>query len=185
MTPQSWRDGDHHRHALSEDFVNGHKRLRIIEAVASVVAVDGYDQASIARIVKAGGVARKTLYDLFANRQDVFEAMVTHAVRDAEAAMLEREGYKDRLAALVEWIAAHPDLALSSLAEGPRLTTHYPERMDYVTEQLGLPEPTAALVAGGIEWTLRGWLIAGKPVRDDLVAALVSFAAPYFGEAKP
>ena len=68
----------------------------ILEAAADALATHG-EQASIADVAAAAGVARATVYRYFPNRQALLDALAGLAVRDAEARL--REARLDDVAA--------------------------------------------------------------------------------------
>ncbi len=68
------------RHGLSADFVANNQRERIIAAVALVVAGTGYADATVAAIIRRAGVSRRSFYQHFANKHDVFLAAFDQAV---------------------------------------------------------------------------------------------------------
>ena len=71
------------RPALSREFVAGHKRRRIMDAIAELTAEQGYDATKIGDIVRRAGVARKTLYDNFEGKEEVFLSAFDTAVDEA------------------------------------------------------------------------------------------------------
>jgi AcrR family transcriptional regulator len=73
------------RPALSREFVAGHKRRRIMDAIAELTAEQGYDATKIGDIVRRAGVARKTLYDNFEGKEEVFLSAFDTAVDEAFA----------------------------------------------------------------------------------------------------
>src|SRR3954452_9543530 len=70
------------RHELPREFVAFHKRRRIMDAIAELTAEQGYEATKIADIVRRAGVARKTLYDNFDGKEEVFLAAFDAAVED-------------------------------------------------------------------------------------------------------
>jgi AcrR family transcriptional regulator len=55
------------------------QRERLLGAMTEVVADGGYDAASIARVIAAAGVARRTFYEQFRDREDCFVAALLDA----------------------------------------------------------------------------------------------------------
>src|SRR3954462_6066065 len=70
------------RPELSREFVAVHKRRRIMNAIAELTAEQGYDSTKIGDIVRRAGVARKTLYDNFDGKEEVFLAAFDAAVEE-------------------------------------------------------------------------------------------------------
>ena len=62
------------RPELPREFVAAHKRRRIMDAMAELSAEQGYEATKIADIVRRAGVARKTLYDNFDGKEELFLA---------------------------------------------------------------------------------------------------------------
>ena len=62
------------RPELPKEFVAVRKRRRIMDAIAELTAEEGYEATKIADIVRRAGVARKTLYDNFDGKEEVFLA---------------------------------------------------------------------------------------------------------------
>src|SRR4051794_41341084 len=105
------------RPVLPKEFVAVRKRRRIMDAVAELSAEQGYEETKIGDIVKRAGVARKTLYDNFEGKEDVFLAAFDGALEEivgrVEAACAEAEdGWEERmragLGALLAYVAEQP-----------------------------------------------------------------------------
>ncbi len=62
------------RHGLSRQFVVSNQRERILAAVAEVCSASGYVSMSVEDIVVTSGVSRRTFYDNFRGKQDVYLA---------------------------------------------------------------------------------------------------------------
>ena len=62
------------RPELPREFVAVRKRRRMMDAMAELSAEQGYEATKIADIVRRAGVARKTLYDNFDGKEEVFLA---------------------------------------------------------------------------------------------------------------
>src|SRR5881394_1049830 len=54
----------------------GAKRCQIIEGARRVFLAQGFDAASMGEIARAAGVSKGTLYVYFANKEELFEAIV-------------------------------------------------------------------------------------------------------------
>src|ERR1044071_4692277 len=68
------------RPTLPREFIASHKRRRIMDAIAELTAEHGYDATKIGDIVRRAGVARKTLYDNFEGKEEVFLAAFDAAI---------------------------------------------------------------------------------------------------------
>jgi AcrR family transcriptional regulator len=87
-----------HAHALPRRTVRQSQRWRLLEAVIEVTARTGYADATVADVIAAAGVSRKTFYEHFADKEAAF--LATYDV------------VSDRMiAALVAAGAAHADPA--------------------------------------------------------------------------
>ncbi|HEY6256266.1 MAG TPA: helix-turn-helix domain-containing protein, partial [Xanthobacteraceae bacterium] len=57
------------------------KRRQIIEGARQVFLAQGFDAASMNEIARVAGVSKGTLYVYFANKEQLFEAIVGHECR--------------------------------------------------------------------------------------------------------
>src|SRR5215204_2278413 len=113
------------RPELPREFVAGHKRRRMMDAIAELTADAGYEATKIADIVRRAAVARKTLYDNFDGKEDLFLSAVDAALTEMRVAVEEAceraEGTEERilagLEALLDFIAAHPAASRMCLLE--------------------------------------------------------------------
>src|SRR3954466_9374531 len=91
------------RPVLPREFVAVRKRRRIMDAMAELSAEQGYEATKIADIVRRAGVARKTLYDNFNGKEEVFLGAFDSAVEEMAAAIEEAcDGAGDEWDARVE-----------------------------------------------------------------------------------
>jgi AcrR family transcriptional regulator len=123
-------------HGLSRDEVVASQRGRMIEAMAEAVAAKGYGATTVADVVAAAGVSRKTFYEHFDDREACFLAAYDAAVDFVLVALGERMAagdpgtadWRERVRAAVraylEVLAAEPAFARTFLVEvhaaGPR-----------------------------------------------------------------
>src|SRR5258707_2177675 len=106
------------RPSLPREFIALPKQRRIMDALAELTADQGYEATKISDIVKRAGVARKTLYDNFEGKEEVFLAAFD-AARDEVLRRVEEAGadgdWQDRveagLAAFLGFVAEQPTLA--------------------------------------------------------------------------
>ncbi|MGW6625514.1 TetR/AcrR family transcriptional regulator [Nocardia sp. NPDC055002] len=61
-----------HRHDLSREDVREAQRARVVAAAIELFADLGYSQTKVQDITNSAGVSRKTFYELYANKEDVF-----------------------------------------------------------------------------------------------------------------
>ena len=114
------------RPVLPREFVAVRKRRRIMDAMAELSAEKGYEATKIADIVRRSGVARKTLYDNFDGKEDLFLAALDSFIVDARTAIESacangevgwRKRVEDGLAAFLDLVAEQPDAAHMSMID--------------------------------------------------------------------
>jgi AcrR family transcriptional regulator len=113
------------RHGLSRSFVARNQRQRILAAVAEATAARGYARMSVEDVVRGAGVSRRTFYELFSNKDQVFlEAydQVANLLLAAVRAAYEGEkGFADRVTAgfraFLELLEASPAFARMCIVE--------------------------------------------------------------------
>jgi len=75
------------RHPLTQAAVAGSQRVRLLDAVARVVADKGYGAATVADVIKVAGVSRRTFYEHFPGLEDCFLAAYEDGMRSLFAAI--------------------------------------------------------------------------------------------------
>jgi len=161
------------RPELSREFVAGHKRRRIMDAVAVLTAEHGYEATKIGDIVRQAGVARKTLYDNFEGKEEVFlaafDAAFEEAMRRVKEGCAAAGGEWDArlqagLAAFLGYVAEQPALArmcmIEALSATPAATERYESAMQRFVDLAGenvphykeLPETIEETLVGGVAW---------------------------------
>ena len=114
-----------------------------MDAIAELTAEQGYDATKIGDIVRRAGVARKTLYDNFEGKEEVFLAAFDAARRRGDAAdrgglrRTPRDGWEERvqagLAAFLAYVAEEPALArmcmIEALSATPAATERYEDAL--------------------------------------------------------
>jgi AcrR family transcriptional regulator len=143
------------RHGLSPDAVAESQRERLLNGVVEAVVEHGYNATTIAQLIEAASVSRRTFYEHFAGKEEcalaAYEMIATHvgeALREAEA---EEAAWPDRvraeLATLLGIFAADPTVArfvlLESLAAGGELAARHRASLRCFAELLR-PEAPAA-----------------------------------------
>ena len=158
------------RHGLPRDFVAQNQRDRLTAGMIAVVGERGYHAATITGIAAAAGVSRRTFYTYFDSKEAcylaTYDTIVGHLFKvGAEAADTEGKWPKRVRAALravLQALAANPDLARFTLIEPQRAGGKIAERLRAATEPAleeldrGLPsdlkapsrEVQSALLAG-------------------------------------
>ena len=161
------------RPELSREFVAEHKRKRIMIATAELTAERGYEATKISDIVKRAGVARKTLYENFSGKEEVFLATFDAAVAEAMRRIEEScrplgDDWQARaeagLATFLDYIAEEPALArmcmVEALTAGPAAAEHYEAAVQefvgltqrYIPRAEKLPDTIDETLIGGIAW---------------------------------
>lgn len=192
------------RPALPREFIALHKQRRIMDALAELTSEQGYEATKISDIVKRAGVARKTLYDNFEGKEEVFLAAFD-AARDEvlrrveEAGSDSEEDWQDRveagLAAFLGFVAEQPTLArmcmIEALSATPATTKRYEDSLETFVEMTKrtlprderLPDTIAETLVGGVAWIVYQQIRRGEAERaEDLLPELTEFMmAPYLG----
>ncbi|HEX7244853.1 MAG TPA: helix-turn-helix domain-containing protein [Solirubrobacterales bacterium] len=194
------------RPEISREFIAVHKRRRIMDAIAELSAEQGYDATKIGDIVRRAGVARKTLYDNFDGKEEVFlsafDAAYEEVTRRVEGACAAAEGDWDErlaagLAALLGYVAERPAMARMCLIEALSATPAAKERYEdalgafvgltgrIVPRDERLPETIDETVVGGVAWIVYQKVRRGEAARaEELLPELTEFmTAPYLGAA--
>jgi AcrR family transcriptional regulator len=111
------------RNAATREVVWESQHLRLLEAMASVVAEQGYGDTAVADVIARAGVSRKTFYEHFANKQDCFLAAYDAGVDTLLAAIDEAvtEAAPDWLGAARAGLGTY----LSVMAENPDFARTY------------------------------------------------------------
>lgn len=198
-------DGVPVRPALSREFVAVHKRRRIMDAIAELTAEQGYDATKIGDIVSRAGVARKTLYDNFEGKEEVFLAAFDAAVEEAlerieaECAAVEG-GWEERvragLASFLRYIAENPALARMCMIEALSATQAATERYEAAMQRFveltkrtvpqddQLPETIEETLVGGVAWIVYQQIRRQETEKaEDLLPELTEFMLAPFGSA--
>lgn len=171
------------RPQLTQEFVAAHKRRRMIDAMSELCAEQGYEATKIADVVRRAHVARKTLYDNFSGKEELFLAAFDATMADAEAEvakacdLVPEEDWQDRskagLGAVLDFVAAHPAEAKLWLIEAPAATQESATR--YLTALEGFIARLRDAAPGGVKRpaTLEESLVGGviwiiqREVRND------------------
>ena len=169
-------DGRHFRalplfaRRLGQDLVVPSQRGRMLDAIAIVVAEKGYSATSVADVVRAAGVSRKTFYEHFADKRDcyliayqlatdVLIERITKAVMGVED---QGERIERMLSAYLEGLAEAPIAARAFLVEVQGADKAAQERRIAILDQFAtaIPAPDDA-PADETSLLLRTALVAG------------------------
>lgn len=121
------------RHGLSREFVVNSQRSRLLGAAVQIAGAEGYAGMTVSAVIARAGVSRKTFYEFFQDREDIFLATFDQLLERAldgarDAYENGGETWPERLRALLEAglqaLAANPHEArlgfVEVLAAGPR-----------------------------------------------------------------
>lgn len=177
------------------------QRELLLSAMTEVLAREGYAATSIAQVIAAAGVSRRTFYEHFRDKDDCFLAAVLSVQErlraDLQQALADappEHGWRAAIKAVVGLAAAHPAeaslLMNESLAAGPRAL----ELRDQGLTQLALsveapysqlpaaaaiPDTSAAMFLGGTYRLLATRLRRGEEDFPELLAELLAWVASY------
>jgi AcrR family transcriptional regulator len=185
------------RPTISPEFIARHKRRRIMDALAELTAERGYEATKISDVVRRAGVARKTLYDNFEGKEQVFlaafDAAREEAVQRVEASCAGAEGgWREKveagLGALLGYVAEQPALArmcmVEALSATPATIERYEEAKQQLVEIAGegmpraarLPETIDETLVGGVAWIVYRKIRNGEAERaEELLPELTEF----------
>jgi AcrR family transcriptional regulator len=178
-----------------------------MDAMAELSAEQGYEATKIADIVRRAGVARKTLYDNFDGKEEVFlaafDSAIDEMVAEIEAACeAAGEAWDERLTAgfraVLAYSAENPAAArmctIEAMSATPAASARYDDALERFVELLrrnaptdsGLPETIAETLVGGVAWILHQQIRREGAERAlDLMPELQDFIlSPYHGVAK-
>lgn len=194
------------RPELPREFVASHKRRRMMEAIAELTAEKGYEATKIADIVRRAGVARKTLYDNFDGKEDLFLSAIDTTLEEMRLTVEEAceagdswdEGVSAGLEALLRYIAAYPSASrmvmVEALSATPSSATRHDlgvrDFVDLLREGVErgdeLPETLEESLVGGVSWILQQQIRRGASDRvPQLLPELSQFVlSPYLGVGK-
>jgi AcrR family transcriptional regulator len=194
------------RHGLRRSFVASNQRDRIMAAVAPAAAELGYADMSVETIVARAGVSRRTFYEHFRNKEDVFlaayDAVVRQQARQIQRAYFKEKTVHDRLRAgiraYLEFTAGQPEVArmciVEVLAAGPRAMAKRSEAMrmfaDIIEDNINELIPgctraalTAETIVGGIHEVVLSRILADRTdelpaMADELLTAILMLDGP-------
>jgi len=194
------------RPELPREFVASHKRRRMMDAVAELTSEGGYEATKIADIVRRAAVARKTLYDNFDGKEDLFLSAIdatTTEVRElveeacAQASSTEA-GIVAGLEALLEFVAENPAASRMCMVEAISATPSSARLYDAAVADFvalfrksappgaDLPETIEESLVGGVAWIVQLQIRRGEAEQaPELLPELSQFVlSPYLGVGK-
>jgi AcrR family transcriptional regulator len=160
------------RHGLPRELVLENQRSRLLSGMITTVAELGYGKATIANVIKPAKVSRRTFYEFFDNKEDCYRAAYEASfefLRTTTSSAASAEEWpgsvRAGLEALLESLAAHPDLAsfflISPASVGDEIAARHHQAMRELVEALVagappapgdelMPETRAEALAGGL-----------------------------------
>jgi AcrR family transcriptional regulator len=194
------------RSALPPEAVRNARRDRILAATLRQTAGRGYARLTVADIVRQARVPRAAFYAHFSNKQEAFLAVQRHVLRESIATAAAEfsigrtwpEKVWRGLAALLAYLASHPDAAYLGLVEahsaGEAALARDQENRAAYTLFLGdgyhqrpqaarLPRLCSQAVAGAISAIMRRYVVRGEAalMREALPQCAYVALAPFIG----
>jgi AcrR family transcriptional regulator len=193
---------------VSRSEVAADQRRRILEATADLVAERGYAEVTIEQIVRRARVGYATFYKHYPDKEQAFVALLDAAIERTlyvveEAYDRESGGWPEKvgagLGALLEQVAAHPNVARACLVEAPTASPEAAARHEAALARFvpllrpgrelnpnsdRLPKSLEETLVGGVLWVINQRLIGGEVdrLRALLPEALEFLLRPYVGE---
>lgn len=197
------------RSAVSAGLAAAARRDRIITATARMAAAKGYSGMRVADIVAAARVTRSAFYSHFHSKEDAFLAAQTVALQESIAAaaadFFVASSWSERvwggLAAMLDYIAQHPDLAYLGVVEthaaGPAaIQREHDSRMAYSLfledgyrqrpQARRLPRICSEAIAGAQLGLMRRQVILGRTAQMPEILPQCAYVAlaPFIGPAR-
>jgi AcrR family transcriptional regulator len=184
------------RHAAARSIVLASQRGRLIEAMASCVAREGYADTTVAQVIARAGVSRKTFYEHFNDKQSCFLAAWELGTDVLIAQMVEAvehaDGWEAQVRAgtevFVGVLAQEPDFARTFLIEvlsaGPealeRRAAIHQRFSDLLVAAYAETHPTPLPAYRFRAATGAGWEIVSEHVRTHGTDGLLALAPQLF-----
>lgn len=203
-------DGDAGDARPSREFTPVTQRERLIDGMARTVARQGYAATSVADVLKAARISRRTFYEQFADKEDCFLAAYDQisercTERVATAFHTTRswtEGVERAVDAALRLLAAEPDFARLGVVEvlgaGPRglarrdatlgRFVEFVERGRAELGDAGAPPPqlVAQAIVGGIYELVYSHIVRGDADRlPELSGELLHYTFMLLGAPRP
>jgi AcrR family transcriptional regulator len=191
---------------ISRSFVVQAQRARILDAVTNLTATNGYASLTVEDIAREGAVSLQAFYEHFTGKEDAFlvayEYGHTRALSLVEGAFGSapswRDGVRDALASLIDYLASEPAYArlalLGTLIATPRATELFDDGVAAYARMLrpGLDEvpsrnrpPPVAIdaIAGGLQELFFHYAVHDRlhELPELTVDATYVALAPFFG----
>jgi AcrR family transcriptional regulator len=192
--------------SVSRSLVVHSQRERILDAVANLVAEDGYASLTLEGIVERAAVSLQAFYEHFTGKEDAF--LVAYELGHAKGLSITerafasqsdwRLGVRDGISALFDFLASEPAFARLALVEALTATRHTAERAadgvagyaemlipgaEQATDLVLPPAVTIEAIAGGLFELCLTYTLLGHIERlSELLPRATYFAlAPFIG----
>jgi AcrR family transcriptional regulator len=196
------------RHGLPREFVAQNQQERLIAGTIVAVAEHGYRGTTVTQISAAAGVSRRTFYAYFQTKEECYlatfdlleEHLLAAIVEASEPRSVWTAQVRARVAALLAFLGANPNLVRFALVAPPAAGGEVTERSRRLLERLievlveGAPQgrgyPTAGEVeretmAGSFSAVLTTQVEAGEEGLDEAFPELVELTlAPFVGRRR-
>jgi AcrR family transcriptional regulator len=131
-------------HGIPRAVVHEIQRGRLIDALAEVIAEEGYLDTTVHKILKRAGISRRTYYELFKDKEDCFLAAydeaAEHVVKVVQRACAEGGSPERRiengLRAMLEFGEREPNVAQMCIVEVMAAGAKARERRTQTMERL-------------------------------------------------
>lgn len=162
------------RHGLPRELVVENQRSRLISSMITTVAELGFGKATIAKVTGPAKISRRTFYEFFDNKEDCYRAayeasfeFLRQTTLSAASAEQWPSSVRAGLEALLETLAAHPDLAafflISPASVGDEIAARHHQSMRELVEALVAEAPE--MVSGDLASETRAEALAGGLTR--------------------
>ncbi len=182
------------------------QRRRLLAAAVDVLVEVGYARLTVALVIGRARVSRRTFYEIFANCEECFLAVLEQTLSEAALLASEayergaswREGIRLALATLLAFIDEEPELAklwvIETLAAGGPALERRVQVLDEIAHVIDRgrsvtnatrepPKLTAEGVVGGVVAVLHTRLLkdGGEPFTDLHSSLMSMIVLPYLG----
>lgn len=159
------------------------QRRQLLDAMTAVAGERGWEQTTLRAVVGRAGLSRRTLYDLFADKQQCFLAAADETIERASTRVLDacgeagtpREGLARAVDELLRFCAEEPaaarvylvETAVAGQAGAERWEAHMEAMSDRAARALGglrpnLPPHAGSMAVGGVYTVARTRVLAGR-----------------------
>jgi AcrR family transcriptional regulator len=176
-----------------------HQRERMLNAVVEVVAERGYRSISVGDIVKQAAIARAKFYENFSSKEDCFLAAYDRVAAELAQAVTEAcagaagstpERMHAALAAIIDYLDAHPVVARAWVVEAPAVGQAVEARRERAQRDFAalvrggdaqadavFPESIQDSVLAGLYWLVYHAILSGRPEKlGAMLPELTEFA---------